>query len=131
MSKPIHLKSDRKILIANDHAEDLMALEFAVAIEGYQYDKANNGVETVKKIRTFMPHLVIVNEEMTANNGITIARQIRKFKKYQGIPFIFLVSKTIQLKDKEFYVSEGDYFCKKTIDSENLKKIIREMLAFE
>ena len=49
MSKPIYLKSDKKVLIVEDDPGILMALEFLIANEGYQYDKAENGIEAIQK----------------------------------------------------------------------------------
>lgn len=131
MSKPIYLKSDKKVLIVEDDPGILMALEFLIANEGYQYDKAENGIEAIKKIRKFHPDLIVLDIAAPGNNGYEVVQKIRKYKKYQDIRIVFLSAKGTESDKDTEYSSGGDYHLRKPFDNDELKKIIGEILDFE
>lgn len=81
----------QRILIVDDEPKirDLLAL--FLKKESFAVAEAADGIEAIRKVETFKPHLVILDLMMPVLDGIETCRQIRKFS---NVPIIMLTAKS-------------------------------------
>ena len=78
------------ILITDDEADIVNALEIYLKPEGYRIRKASNGEEAIRIIKQEAVDLVLLDIMMPGMDGITALSLIREFS---NIPVIFLSAK--------------------------------------
>ncbi len=66
----------QKILIVDDDAQMLEAMEEMIGALGYQVDTANNGNEAIERQSEFHPDVVLMDRNMTGMDGITCGNSI-------------------------------------------------------
>ncbi|MCM1121791.1 MAG: response regulator transcription factor [Eubacterium sp.] len=79
-----------KILIADDEAEIRDVLRLYLEKDGYEVMEASDGVETMEKIRSEKPDLVILDIMMPGLDGYRVLRNVRE---NNNIPVIMLSAK--------------------------------------
>ncbi|MES2176616.1 MAG: ATP-binding protein [Gemmatimonadota bacterium] len=92
-----------EILIVDDRAENLLALEAILEPLGQTLVRANSGDEALRKLLTHNVAMILLDVQMPGINGFETARIIKSRERTRYIPIIFL---TAISKDEE-YVFEG------------------------
>jgi CheY-like chemotaxis protein len=89
------MKSDKpvKILLVDDHAENLFSLELIFSDENYLCVRANSGKEAVNILSNDEDFAIILMDvQMPIMDGFETVEVIRQNKKLQRIPIIFLTA---------------------------------------
>lgn len=81
-------KSDHKIMIVDDDPEVIRLMSMILESEGYSHESALSGVEALKKIETWSPHLILLDVNMPGLSGLETIEQVRKRDDY--VPIIFV-----------------------------------------
>ncbi len=112
------------ILVIEDHDEIRENLCEILEISGYAVVSASNGIEGVKKARTFKPDLILCDILMPELDGYGVLRIVSKDPKTSFIPFIFLTAKT-EVEDMRRGMTLGadDYIMKPFDDAQLLDAI--------
>jgi CheY-like chemotaxis protein len=105
-----------RILLAEDNQTNQMAAVRMLEMLGYQVDVAVNGIEAVEACRTVDYGLVLMDNQMPEMDGITAAREVRKYEHAHGkppVPIIALTADAMQ-GDREKCLAAGmnDYLSK-------------------
>ena len=79
------------ILVVDDDKEIVKAIEIYLKREGYNIEKAYDGLEAIKKLKEKDIHLVILDIMMPNKDGLSTLEEIRKEK---AIPVILLSAKS-------------------------------------
>ena len=79
------------ILVADDDREIVKAIEIYLKREGYNVEKAYDGIEAIQKLKEMEIHLIILDIMMPNQDGLTTLEEIRKTK---AIPVILLSAKS-------------------------------------
>jgi len=79
------------ILICDDDADILNALEIYLRQDGYDIVKASNGAEAIAFVKNRQAHLILIDIMMPVMDGIQAAVKIREFS---NVPIIFLSAKS-------------------------------------
>lgn len=82
----------QSILIVDDRNENLMALETLLERPDVQLLKADNGNDALKLLLRHEVALVLLDVQMPGMNGFEMAELMRRNKKTQGIPIIFVTA---------------------------------------
>jgi len=82
---------DYTILICDDDADILGALEIYLKQEGYSIVKASDGTQAVEIARQEKVHLILLDIMMPSLDGIGAAVKIREFS---NVPIVFLSAKS-------------------------------------
>jgi DNA-binding response OmpR family regulator len=82
---------DYTILICDDDADILNALEIYLRQENYAVLRAENGSEAVEAAKNNEVHLILLDVMMPETDGITAAVKIRGFS---NVPIVFLSAKS-------------------------------------
>jgi len=77
-----------KILIADDYPDNLRLLSVRLRTEGYTFITANDGIETLEKLRAEMPDLLLLDINMPRKDGLEVLQEMRADSEIAHIPVI-------------------------------------------
>jgi DNA-binding response OmpR family regulator len=92
----------KKVLIADDEANIVTALEFLLQRRGYETRWAKNGEEALSEIERFAPDLVLLDVMMPRKSGYEVCQRVRGRPEWGHIKIIMLSA-----KGREVEVSKG------------------------
>ena len=122
-------KKSFNILIADDYPENIALLARYLVNEGYTYIGAKDGLETLEKIRSQMPDLVLLDVNMPHKDGFAILKEIRADPAIEHIPVIILTAAKLDAADVQSGLNMGaDDYITKPFDRRELLARIRSKL---
>lgn len=83
----------KRLLVVDDEAHLLRALEALLAGEGFEVTTARSGAEAMVKLAQSVPDLIISDIRMPGISGYELARQLRDSSRTALVPIIFLTAK--------------------------------------
>jgi len=117
-----------KILIADDNVPNVELLEAYLAGRDYEIETAGDGAETLEKVKTFAPDLVLLDVMMPKLSGFEVCEKLKKDPLTSGI-MILMVTALSEYGDIERAVNAGcDDFLSKPVDKMGLLKRVDNML---
>jgi CheY-like chemotaxis protein len=113
-----------KILIADDNAPNVELLDAYLSGRGYEIETANDGAETLGKVKSFAPDLILLDIMMPKLSGFEVCEKLKSDPRTQGI-MILMVTALSELGDIERAVNAGcdDYLSKPVNKFELLKRV--------
>jgi two-component system response regulator RegX3 len=87
MSQPV-------ILVVEDEASFVEALEIGLGREGFRVEVATDGIEALERFRAVEPDLVLLDVMLPRASGIDVCRQIRS---QSGVPIIMITAKSSEI----------------------------------
>src|SRR5689334_21866353 len=82
-----------KILLVDDREDNLLSMEAILALDGYQFVKANSGRQALKILLTDIDFaLILMDVKMPNLNGFETATLIYEREKLKHIPIIFITA---------------------------------------
>jgi signal transduction histidine kinase/two-component SAPR family response regulator len=118
-----------KILVADDSPDNLTLMSRYMQDEGYSFITASNGVETLEKIRSEMPDLVLLDVNMPVKDGFTVLAEMRDDPAIGHIPVIMFTAARLNPKDVQEGLNLGaDDYIVKPFDRRELFARIRSKL---
>ena len=122
-------KKTFNILIADDHPENITLLARYMINEGYSFIEAKDGLETLEKIRSQMPDLVLLDINMPNKDGFAVLKEIREDPATEHIPVIILTAAKLDTKDVQSGLNMGaDDYVTKPFDRRELLARMRAKL---
>ena len=121
--------NNRRVLIFEDSEIFAdMLLEFLEG-EGYQTDRAENGLEGIKKVYSFLPELIVSDVEMPLFKGYQSTRLLKSRSTTKNIPVIMFTTLS-ESKDKFWGEQAGaDFYIEKSPENfAELSKQIKRLL---
>jgi two-component system phosphate regulon response regulator PhoB len=85
--------SGKKILIVEDEADILELVAYNLTREGYRTLNAKSGEDALKKSRTEMPDLIILDLMLPGIDGLEVMKTLREDSATKQIPTIMLTAK--------------------------------------
>ncbi len=77
-----------KILIADDYPDNLRLLSVRLRSEGYTFITAADGIETLEKLRSDIPDLLLLDINMPRKDGLEVLQEMRADPEISHIPVI-------------------------------------------
>jgi len=113
-----------KILIADDNVPNVELLDAYLAGCDYEIETAGDGAETLEKVKSFAPDLILLDIMMPKLSGFEVCEKLKSDPKTKGI-MILMVSALSELGDIERAVNAGcdDYLSKPVNKFELLKRV--------
>jgi diguanylate cyclase (GGDEF)-like protein len=101
------------ILLVDDSTDNLRLLSTMLQTQGYRVKKSISGEFALQSLEVIEPDLILLDINMPGMDGYEVCKTLKKQKKYQSIPVIF-ISAADQLlnKVKAFQVGAIDYITK-------------------
>jgi len=115
-----------QILIADDAPHISRALSFILQREGFSVDVANNGEETLNKIREERPKLVFLDIVMPKMNGLDLCREIKGDPELRDTYVIILTAKGGELDRQECMSAGADEYMTKPFSP---REVMERVLA--
>ncbi|MEQ1828225.1 MAG: response regulator [Pirellula sp.] len=120
-----------RILIADDNAQNRELLEALLARIECDTELAVDGQDTLSKVESFRPDLILLDVMMPKLNGFEVCRKLKADPKTSRI-MILMVTALSELGDIERAVDAGtDDFLSKPVNSLELQKRVTNMLKFK
>ncbi|MCX9010224.1 MAG: response regulator [Candidatus Methanoperedens sp.] len=118
----------QKILIVDDEIATLLPLKRSLESENYIVIEASDGYEAIKKSKTEMPELIILDLMMPGMDGIEVCSQLKKDELTEKIPVIMLTARD-EIRDKVKGLETGaDDYVTKPFNLSELKARIKSVL---
>ncbi|MCL4528949.1 MAG: response regulator [Chloroflexi bacterium] len=118
-----------KILIADDVPDNVSLLSRYLQREGYAFVTASNGVETLEKVRSQMPDLILLDVNMPEKDGFEVLKEIRSDPLIEHIPVIILTAARLDSANMQYGLNLGaDDYVTKPFDPRELLARIRTKL---
>ena len=120
-----------RILIADDNAQNRELLEALLAKIDCDTEFAIDGQDTLNKVESFKPDLILLDVMMPQLNGFEVCRKLKGNPITSRI-MILMVTALSELGDIERAVAAGtDDFLSKPVNSLELQKRVTNMLKFK
>ena len=119
-----------KILIVDDHEQDLYLLKTFLRGNGHQSVEATNGSEALELARADPPDVIISDILMPVMDGFSLCHEWMQDDVLKKIPFVFYTATYIDPKDEELALRLGAArFIVKPIEMEEFLSILNGVLA--
>lgn len=123
--------STHRILIADDNAANRELLEAYLAGVDCDIEIAVDGQDTLDKVRSFKPDLVLLDVMMPKLSGFEVCRKVKDDPETSGV-MVLMVTALNELGDIERAVNAGtDDFLNKPINKVSLLKRVSTMLKYK
>ena len=100
----------QRILIVEDDLTIQTQLKNLLSGNGYEVGVVSDFSKVIEQVKTFAPHLVLLDIKLPGNNGFDICSQIRTFSE---IPIIFVTSSNTDMDELNSIMLGGDAFITK------------------
>ena len=119
-----------RILIADDNEPNVELLEAYLSGVDCEIEIAVDGRDTLEKVASFRPHLILLDIMMPKLSGFEVCKQLKGSKETSGI-MILMVTALNEQGDIERAVDAGtDDFLSKPVNKTGLLKRVENMLRF-
>ncbi len=120
-----------KILIADDNAANRELIEAYLAVIDCETEMAVDGQDTIDKVKSFQPDLLLLDVMMPKLSGFEVCQQLKQSPETAGI-MILMVTALNELGDVERAVKAGtDDFLSKPINKIEFLKRVENMLRIK
>lgn len=121
--------ASKRLLLVDDDAELLQALQLRFESSGFHVITASNGLEALEKGRTQNPHLIILDLMLPNLNGYEVCRLLKFDQKFHHIPIMLFTARSRQ-EDLAMGEAVGaDAFVTKPFDGRTLIAKAEELIA--
>lgn len=79
-----------KILVVDDDPDIVEILRYNLSLEGYDVKTASNGKECLKKVKNFIPHVILLDVMMPVMDGIQTCSLLKLIPTLMNTRIIFL-----------------------------------------
>lgn len=106
MSKP-------RVLVIEDERGLTQALDYNLRRQGYDVATSTDGLDGLRKAKTFLPDVVILDLMLPGLNGLDVCRELRAGDRTKEIPVLMLTARAEESDQVEgFSVGADDYVTK-------------------
>ena len=118
-----------RVLIVDDHADNVESLTMFVRLLGHEVDSARDGLEALEVARRFCPDLVLLDIGLPKLDGYEVAERLRA---EEGGAKMVLVAITGWSQDEEKVRAQEagfDHHLTKPVDPHEIESIIASVCA--
>ncbi len=124
-------KNEKPVVLVVDDTPDNIMLVNEVLKDTYKVKVATNGKTALEITRKTLPDIILMDVMMPVMNGYEACRQLKKDKKFEDIPLIFVTAKSDEENEKKGLALGAADFIIKPINPSILKARIRTHLALK
>lgn len=121
-----------KVLIVEDDIEIQQLVSYFFKKEGYEVETVGDGLEGLKKIKSFKPELVILDIMLPSLDGKNFTKIVRDLPEEYGTPVIIMLTAKTEIEDvlEGLEIGANDYM-KKPFDPRELLLRARKLISGE
>jgi diguanylate cyclase (GGDEF)-like protein len=121
----------RRILIVDDHEDNVEVIRARLETRGYQIESAADGEEALERVRNSPPDLILLDVMMPRIDGMEVVRRIKSDESLPFIPVIMQTAlDTVQHKVEGLDAGADDYVTK-PINFAELEARVKSMLRIK
>ncbi|HET7752377.1 MAG TPA: response regulator [Anaeromyxobacteraceae bacterium] len=119
----------KRVLIADDEPNIVMALEFLMQHGGYEVRTAGDGDEAVAALSDFHPDLVLLDLMMPKRNGYEVCQWIRATPALARTKVVMLTAKGRDVDVEKGFGVGADAYVTKPFATKDLVEKVRRLLG--
>ena len=127
MSKQVR---KRKVLIADDEEEVVQLVRMILEWEGYAVVAAADGLETLERVETDKPDLILLDVRMPKMSGLTVLEHLAK-PETAAIPVIMLSVVTTQPEVRTALQRGAVAYLTKPFELKEMTRLVEQILAMD
>ena len=121
----------RKILLAEDHAANVLTIGEYLEDHGYEVTVAHDGLQAIEKAQETIPDLILMDIQMPAMNGLEAIQHLRANPRFKSTPIVAFTALAMP-GDRERCLEAGaSEYMSKPVGLKKLLHTIKEMLGRE
>jgi DNA-binding response OmpR family regulator len=114
----------KKILVVEDDTNLLEIMRLALKSAGYSIASATNGIEALKKARTLLPDLIVLDLVLPELDGFAVCETLRRDRNTASVPIIVVTGLSSEFTRLAGFESGAtDYVTKPVSPAELVSKI--------
>ena len=117
-----------KILIVDDDPDIIEILRYNLSLAGYEVKSANNGKVAIKKAKSFIPEIILLDVMMPVMDGIEACSQLKKISSLSNTMIIFLSARNEDFTQISAFDSGADDYISKPVKPKILLMKINSIL---
>jgi response regulator RpfG family c-di-GMP phosphodiesterase/putative methionine-R-sulfoxide reductase with GAF domain len=119
----------KRLLIVDDIPQNLYLLEVLLKTNGFDVEKAANGIEALDLAQRIPPEMIVSDILMPGMDGFSLCRAWMADERLKNIPFVFYTATYTDTKDEKLALSLGaEQFLRKPIEPDALLAILQEII---
>ena len=87
----------KKILVVEDNADQVELLRFNLKKAGFAVGTASDGIEALKKARSLLPDLILLDLMLPELDGLAVCEVLRRDATTASVPIIMVTAMSSQL----------------------------------
>lgn len=121
----------KKILVVEDDPEIIELLSFNLCAAGFAVGTAGNGVDALKKARSFAPDLILLDLMLPELDGFAVCEILRREVSTARIPIIMVTAMSSQLARLAGIEAGANDYITKPFSPKQLVSRVQKLLAHE
>lgn len=117
-----------KILIVDDDPDIVEILRYNLSLEGYDVKTAFNGKECLKKVKNFIPHIILLDVMMPVMDGIEACNLLKNIPSLVNTRIIFLSARSEDFTQISAFDAGADDYISKPVKPKILMKKIASIV---
>jgi two-component system cell cycle response regulator len=122
---------DTRILVVDDHPDNVEIIDARLSSRGYQIETATNGQEALEKVQANPPHLILCDVMMPLMDGYEVSRRIKGDESLPYIPIILVTARDSTQDKVEGLEAGADDYLTKPVNFPELEARVRSMLRIK
>lgn len=118
-----------KILIADDEPNIVISLEFLMKKEGFEVAVAHDGDETLARVKSFDPDLLLLDVMMPKKSGYEVCEALRADPGRAGLIIVMLTAKGRDTEVAKGLAIGADAYITKPFSTKELVSKVKDMLG--
>jgi PleD family two-component response regulator len=124
-------ESTGRILVVDDHEDNVELLRVRLEAWGYEVDTAQDGQQALERVEASPPDLILLDVMMPAVDGNEVARRVKQNPALPFIPIIMQTALDSTESKVEGLEAGADDYITKPIEFAELKARLRSMLRIK
>jgi two-component system alkaline phosphatase synthesis response regulator PhoP len=117
-----------KILVVDDDPDIVEILRYNLSLEGYDVKTASNGKECLKKVKNFVPHIILLDVMMPVMDGIEACNLLKNIPSLVNTRIIFLSARSEDFTQISAFDAGADDYISKPVKPKILMKKIASIV---
>jgi two-component system, cell cycle response regulator len=122
---------DARILVVDDHPDNLEIINARLTSRGYQVELASNGQEALDRVHANPPHLILLDVMMPVIDGYEVSRRIKQDASLPYVPIILVTARDSTEDKVEGLDAGADDYLTKPVNFPELEARVRSMLRIK
>ena len=119
----------KKILVVDDNAELLHLMRLSFRAEGFSIATAVNGIEALRKARSLLPDLILLDLVLPELDGFAVCETLRRGRETASIPIIILTGLSSQFARLAGLEAGANAYLAKPLSPKRVLAKVKDLLA--